>query len=180
MNLLGPNQEEAELGHFLDLVKSLGVRKYLEVGCRNGETFAKVMQVIGDGYGMAIDLPENADSKARLASVVHKARIDGAKVDAIWGNSNDPRVIAIAKSKSPFDLVLIDADHRYEGVKRDWENFHQLAPVIALHDIDAPDDHMSDGYLNGVGKFWREIKDGYRHEEFITPGSCMGFGIIYR
>jgi hypothetical protein len=58
--------------------------------------------------------------------------------------------------------------------------YQHLAPVIVLHDITAPRGHMSDGHPNGVGIFWNEIKGNFRHQEFVTTGSLMGFGVLHR
>lgn len=180
MKLIG-NQEEGELNKFLGLVRKLKVNRYLEVGCRNGDTFAAVMQVVRKGgFGLAIDLPENADSRSRLTEAASQSCLGGKPADVLFGNSHDPRIIASVKRSAPFDLILIDADHRYDSVALDWENYKAFASTIAFHDIAAPDGHLSDGRPNGVGRFWRELKEQYRHKEFITPGSCMGFGIIYQ
>jgi hypothetical protein len=46
--------------------------------------------------------------------------------------------------------------------------------LIGFHDINT----LKDEY--GVWKFWNEIKNNYKHSEFITPGSIrMGNGLIY-
>ena len=36
-----------------------------------------------------------------------------------------------------FDLILIDADHTYDGVKADFAAYGRRAPMIALHDFDG-------------------------------------------
>jgi hypothetical protein len=173
-------QDLAELQQFAELAIKLKVKRYLEIGCRKGGTFAKIMLVTGAEYGLAIDLPESQETKDELTAVanfVHSAT--GAAIDVIFGDSQNSEVVDLARTKGPFDLALIDADHRYVGVMNDWDNYHHLAPVIAIHDIAAPEGHISDGHINECGRFWRELKEGKRTEEFITPGSCMGFGIVY-
>lgn len=175
------NQDPIELAGFLALIRELGVRRYCEIGCRNGDTFLAVMETIGPGgTGLAIDLPENADSRRSLTATVRELRQMGANAFDAFGDSRAPAVRDAAVALAPFDLVLIDADHTYHGVRLDWLDYGGMAPVIAFHDAAAPDNHMSDGLPNGVGRFWREIKDRYRHQEIVTPGSNMGFGILFR
>lgn len=179
MQIIG-NQEQGELQRFLWLVRELGVRRYCEIGCRNGDTFGLVMAEIGPGgYGLAIDLPENTDSRYRLVQTAKTLRANAINVELVFASSHERNTIAKAQKAAPFDLILIDADHRYEGVKKDWDNYGTFADVIAFHDISAPNGHQSDGYPNGVGRFWKEVSAAFAHDEFVTPGSDMGFGILY-
>ena len=61
-----------------------------------------------------------------------------------------------------FDLIFIDGDHQYVGVKRDFENYRQLLSdrgVIMFHDVDP--DHVFKGAAAGeVWKFWDELDEG--------------------
>ncbi len=177
----GGNQDPAELAQFLALVKSLNVRRYLEIGCRNGDTFDAVMRTIGPGggFGLAIDIPENADAKAKLRGTVNDLNRDGMRCEVIFGNSQVSIVRQRAASYGPFDLILIDADHTYQGVKKDFEAYGNMAPIVALHDVAAPRGHMSDGKPNDVGVFWNEIKGRFKYDEFVTPGANMGFGVLF-
>jgi hypothetical protein len=183
-HIRGGDQDAAELEWFLALVKRLGVRRYLEIGSRNGDSFDAVMRAIGPGgYGLAVDLPENARALDNLRRTVADLGRDGIECEVLFGNSHisitENRII----SRQPFDLVLIDADHRYWGVKADFATYGKFAPVVALHDVGAPSGHQSDGYTNGVGDFWRELSGPggqLRTEEFITPGRHMGFGVVYQ
>lgn len=175
------NQNPLELEQFLLFAQNKNVKRYLEIGCRNGETFYRMMKTIGpQGFGMAIDLPENQSSQANLQNAVDQLRSEGIKnVFAKFGDCKDALMVRIANHHRPYDLVLIDADHRYDAAKRDFEIYHHCGRFIALHDIAAPHGHFSDGYPNGVPLLWSELKN--HHEittEIVEPGSNMGFGII--
>lgn len=69
---------------------------------------------------------------------------------------------AIKEYCDSFDLILIDGDHGYDGVKRDFENYRPLLSdrgVILFHDVDP--DHALKGALGGdVWKFWADLNEG--------------------
>ena len=73
------------------------------------------------------------------------------------------------------DFLFIDADHSYEGVKKDFEMYSLLVRkggIIAFHDI------IPSGYPK-VYKFWNEVK--YEYLEIIKDRNqnCYGIGIIF-
>ncbi|MBK1990747.1 class I SAM-dependent methyltransferase [Sphaerospermopsis aphanizomenoides BCCUSP55] len=81
---------------------------------------------------------------------------------------------------SEFDVVYIDADHSYHGMKRDFLNIGRYAKICAFHDINAAEyDHL-DG---GTRRCWNEIKLSYCQSASILEIShiaeeWMGIGII--
>ena len=75
------------------------------------------------------------------------------------------------------DFLFIDADHSYEGVKKDFEMYSLLVRkggIIAFHDI------VPSGYPT-VYKFWNEEKEKYEYLEIIKNRNqnCYGIGIIF-
>jgi predicted O-methyltransferase YrrM len=196
LNLRPPSryQDQEELRQFVEFCQARNVRRYLEIGSRWGDSFYAVMANLPIGsFGVSIDQSESAEKYKSLMATVGKLRAAGQDVLSLSGNSRDRAMVDAAKLQAPFDLVFIDGDHTLPGVKADWQNYHWLAPMVAVHDIAAPDDWMSDGKSNGVGKFWRELKAsagivrmsnpsfGIRETiEFVTPGSNMGYGIVVR
>lgn len=77
------------------------------------------------------------------------------------------------KCETKYDVIFIDGDHSYEGVKSDYINSLSLMNengIMIFHDIasiGAP----------GVVQFWNEIKNTHKSEEFIHGNTC-GMGII--
>jgi predicted O-methyltransferase YrrM len=188
-------QDPAELEWFVRMAQRLDVRSYLEIGSRFGDSFFAVMANLRPGaMGVSIDLPESPENAARLGATLAELNKLGQHCYLNFANSHNHLAHHFAKQfVAYYDLILIDGDHTYEGVKVDWDNYHRLGNVIAVHDIAAPDDWQSDGKPNGVQRFWRELvadrestirPDGlHTHptvQEFATPGSNMGYGVVFR
>jgi predicted O-methyltransferase YrrM len=84
----------------------------------------------------------------------------------------------------PLDLLFIDGDHSYEGVKADFANYSSLVRpggLIVLHDI-VPDYSTRHGkptanYTGGVPIFWQELKTKHKTSEFIEDQKQDGYGI---
>jgi hypothetical protein len=72
-----------------------------------------------------------------------------------------------------FDLIFIDADHRYVGVKRDFANYRELLSdrgVIVFHDVD-PDHAFKGGAGGEVWRFWNELDEGSKTTLCCTRSS---------
>lgn len=81
---------------------------------------------------------------------------------------------------SKFDVVYIDADHSYHGMKKDFVNVGRYAKICAFHDINAAEYDYLDG---GTRRCWNDIKLSYCQSATIIEIShiaeeWMGIGII--
>lgn len=105
-----------------------------------------------------------------------------SKTDII-GDSKSPETFRKLKEKlngRAINLLFIDGDHTYEGVKSDYLIYSSLVQdLIAFHDVII--------YKSSVAKFWNELIEAnkqIRNRTFITIGSWhhetyqMGTGII--
>jgi Methyltransferase domain len=185
-------QVPQELGDFLEFVRTENVRSYLEIGCRYGGTFGAVMRMLPKGsVGIAVDFPGgrfgDPNSPLHLLGTLMRLRDEGYAVDAVFGPSGAPEVfqrVFEQFGRTSLDLVLIDGDHAYHAVKRDFEMYAPLGHIVALHDIAAPDGFINRAGLQiDVGTYWRNdlLKRRFpRYCEIKTPGSEMGIGIIWR
>lgn len=175
-----------ELDAFVALLQEKSVRNYLEIGSRDGDTFHAVMSALPKGSrGVAVDLPGeawgSAKSKPRLLEAIADLRERGYKVDAIFGDSQAAGIRQMAMATGPYDAVFIDGDHRYDGVKADWENYGRMGRIVAFHDIAGGGYTASQGTVTiEVDRLWREIKDGFEHVEFVARDSIMGIGVILK
>lgn len=172
------SQQPRELSAFIELLRTHNVRSYLEVGARHGDTFCKIVKSLPHGStAVAVDLPQGpwggAYSQRHLKSYIEELNKLGYLAQCFFGNSQEIEV------PGTFDAIFIDADHRYEAVKADWERYKDKGKIIAFHDIAAK--NVSCGkYKVEVHKLWDEIKNDYIHKEFIMPDDDrpMGIGVL--
>ena len=186
------SQKDKELAGLIKEIQDANCTKYLEIGARQGNTFYDVMMSLPKGsIGVCVDLPAGAWGKSGtekyLAKVVEELKKEGYKIHMILGDSTDPKVIEKIKSFGPYDAALIDGDHRYEGVKKDWENYMPIVnKIIAFHDIDGRGvvQKSNPDLIVEVPTLWDELKQKWLHKEFIDneerPEAPMGIGVIYK
>lgn len=180
------SQDEFELRSFIALLQDHGVRRYLEVGSREGDTFHEVLKSLPAGStGLACDLPGGlwgkVTTRRKLEAAVNDLVTRGYPASTLFGDSKDRDVIEFVAGAGPYDAILIDGDHTYKGVKADWDNYRHMAPLIAFHDITgAGQAEKVYGRQVEVPVLWEEIKAaGYRTTEFIAPDSLMGIGVVF-
>lgn len=163
-------QDKHELLALQSIIKELGCRDYLEVGASNGISF----YVLGMAMRMYsslsfVDLGEEKLMKARCELLEDNSY----RINKFIGDSTSPVTVDDVRQNHPngFDVVLIDAKHTYDYVKRDYENYGSMAnKLLVFHDIGIPD----------VRQVWEETGGGL---EIMNPsnknkaGFNMGFGV---
>ena len=125
----------------------------------------------------------------RIAPYVHRA-IGVDKLDK-WSHLKDPKVEFYHMSTDEFygewkeeiDTLFIDANHSYEAVMADFENFFGLVKpngLIILHDSYPPEEkYRADGWCGGVWKVaWKIRTEWNDHCEIVTIPGSFGVSII--
>jgi cephalosporin hydroxylase len=172
---------KVEVEAMIETFKNSGAKKYLEVGARYGDTFYEVMRALPKGSkGVCVDLPGNVWGTPGTEKYLDKAckRLTalGYDITMILGDSTDPGIIKLVKDQGPFDAALLDGDHRYNGIKADFEAYAPMCKVVALHDIVGTGQRHDKNTYVEVPRFWEEIKTDVC-VEFVGPGSAMGIGV---
>jgi predicted O-methyltransferase YrrM len=98
----------------------------------------------------------------------------------IRGDSHSEEVATRVRDiTQSLDVLFIDGDHTYEGVKHDFVSYAPLVHpggIVAFHDI-AEHREQAGG---DVPRFWNEVKTSYRHEEIIeNREQGFGIGVLY-
>ncbi|MBL8084211.1 MAG: class I SAM-dependent methyltransferase [Candidatus Obscuribacter sp.] len=145
------------------------LRRMLEVGFAAGITNTLLNKFFGFDEIVAMDTFDGPPSTNVLW-----ANLRFKNLTLVCGDSGSERSISTARSLGPFDLIFIDGDHSYEGVKRDIENYSPMLSefgVFAMHDIAAD--------WTGVPKAWRELvgSGNWSTSEFVCPIYQRPFGI---
>lgn len=182
---ISPFQIRSEITAFLDMMAALAPRVIMEVGTANGGSLFLLTRVAApDALLISIDLPGGRfgggypEWKGPLFRAFARP---GQEIVLIRANSHDPataaRVSTLLEGKE-VDLLFIDGDHSYDGVKSDFEMYSPLVRtggIVAFHDIvTGPESDVG-----GVPRFWRELKATSRAWEIVADWSQGGYGIGY-
>lgn len=162
-------QVPGEAGVFLAAMQAANVQTVLEVGTGESGGFARFMVEVLGWNVVSLDLNKPTPN-------------GGAAWPDGWAFvQGDTRTLPLKSIPTPdgglFDLVFIDGDHSYDGVKNDYERFAHLGRIVGFHDV-APDSWFTEGV-----DYWREISrvNGVLREgwhEIILPQSRAGIGWV--
>lgn len=152
----------------------------LEIGSRYGETLRFLAASMRGKRIVCVDLPDaeghgDPNCLPMLIDRVNWLNDHGYEIDLIVGNSHDPEVKKKVEDRGPYDVVFIDGDHSYEGVKQDWEDYGKMGNMVIFHDIN-PENGL------GVSRVWHDILRtplGHNCQEFIATKSPMGIGRVF-
>ncbi len=159
---IGISQNKNELIDFIAWIKNKNIKNILEIGTDKGGNFYLLSNLEKDGVKISIDLPSarfgeqiNVDERNKILKQCP------GKIHLINGNSQDPSIIKqvefILKSEK-LDLLFIDGDHTYTGVRQDYNNYVNFVKdggAVVFHDIINSESHKNQNV--GVNKFWNEI-----------------------
>lgn len=182
-------QYEDEIAEFVELVRSSNIKSYLEVGAKFGGSLWRIAQALQPGSRIVVvDLPHGTikweKSKVSLEACLARLEQMGHETHLIWGDSTKPDVVQQVRALGPFDLALIDANHTMPYLEKDWENYGEIARLVAFHDISwhRPADWPATYSRIDVPQFWQQIRDDYPYKEIkLDPtGRDNGIGVLWR
>jgi len=182
-DLIRPLQVRSEILKLLEIIKLRKSKYILEIGTSNGGTLFLFTRVASDDACIiSIDLPLGPygggypswkipffKSFAKDRQKIFLLRLDSHLEFSL------EKIKSLLAGKE-LDLLFIDGDHSYEGVKTDFHMYKPLVRkegLIIFHDIVPV---ISDSGCQG-SKFWNEVRLRYETTEIIENNKQNGFGL---
>lgn len=178
----GAIQHVRELSDFTDLARALRPETVVEIGTAQGGVFWLLCQVARpDAMLISMDLPiEQRFSGGESIHVpLESFAQPGQTVRGIYGDSHSQGCLDRLRRElagRPIDLLFIDGDHTYKGVRQDFEMYSPLVRpggLIAFHDIINRQWKQCE-----VHRLWEELaSDPSLQPRAIIDATCRPYGI---
>jgi predicted O-methyltransferase YrrM len=180
---ISPGQKKSEILSLLMKASKQGLRSVAEIGTCRGGTYYLLCKASEDAatiITLDIELPLWRKRLVKSFAGPRQTAI------AIKGDSHQQGTINLVRRlvQGGLDLLFIDGDHSYKGVRKDFLGYSHLVKKggwIAFHDV-VPDFYSRygirmGGWTGGVPKFWDEVKRKYKHFEIVDNPRQDGAGI---
>ena len=178
-HLLQIPDELCELIFFLkkyEKENKLSLKSFLEIGFSHGLTNTILNKFFNFTKNVAVDrLGAHLNGTTLLANLRFKNLV------LLSSDTNSKNTIENIKKLGLYDIIFIDADHKYESVKKDYynyKNFLSKKGLIIMHDIFLPN--------SGSKKFWNELKSRNKRKLKFKEIICKkypfkyGIGVLYK
>lgn len=157
---------------------------YLEIGSRHGGSLYAISNFLEKSSKIiSIDLPNSVwgfeGTEKKLKEVMKKLQLKGYCSHLILADSQKIETkIKLLKylGFEKLDILFIDADHSFNGVKRDWDLYSSLVKlggIIVFHDIVQKNNLPK----VEVWKLWTNLKNKYPIKEFVCE---YGIGLLVK
>lgn len=191
-------QNRYEITEYLKIIQQKKPKVIVEIGtARGGMLYCLCQLAAPDALIISIDEPgaPNCGGQTDIERQFYSSFISpGQRIEFIPANSHfHTTLMQLEKllDNKKVDVLFIDGDHSYGGVKIDFEMYSPFAAddgLITFHDIRLIPKYWGSG--NEVGVFWDEISKQYEVTEIVDPNGickpirprgvepCWGIGIL--
>ena len=159
-----------------EIKNKLNFKSFLEIGFSHGITNTILNKFFNFSTNVAVDiLGAHLNGTTLLANLRFKNLI------LFCTDTNLKNTIQSVKKLGLYDAIFIDADHKYESVKKDYFNYRDFLSekgLIIMHDIFLPS--------SGSKKFWQELKKKNKGKFTFKEIICKkypfkyGIGVLYK
>lgn len=173
-------QVPREYASLLMLLKESKPKTYLELGIGNGGSFAMACFMMQESLESAVAVDCLAYRDLNIGQCEEEinnfVKLNPEhKAQKTFINSTTDAFFLALEDDSKFDVIFIDADHSYEGARKDFVNsLKHIADdgLIIFHDINSD-------ACPGIQRIWQEIKTQIPNQctEFIHSNTC-GIGVV--
>ena len=176
------HQIHSEIKGLIELIDEHKPNSYIEIGMADGGTHFLIRKLC-----KSIKLSIAVDTDIRNKYLLNRIT-PIEKSHYVCGFSNNLKTINRVKrlvgEEQKVDVLFIDGDHSYDGVKQDFDNYNGLVRkggLIVFHDIiedwGTRYGKKTNKYTGGVPTFFAEVKNDYQSHLFIDNAEQDGFGI---
>lgn len=177
------NQRHAEWKQLMDLLLKRGFpTRIIEIGTGRGGSSYFWSRLAGpDGKVVTVDIEPEAK---QYVDVYNRPP---SNLTCVTGSSFADATVQQVRSimgEGPVNLLYIDGDHTYDGVKRDFETYRQFCgpdTLVVFHDVQPDAAHRGGAETASksgeVFEFWHELRGQYESREIIAERDQDGFGL---
>jgi predicted O-methyltransferase YrrM len=183
-------QIPSEITGFLRILEAKPPQSVLEIGTARGGTLFLLTRVAApEALLISVDLKRGqfgGGYPAWRGRLYRSFAREAQRVELVVEDSHEPhtgRRIRRLLNGRYLDLLFVDGDHTYDGVKQDFADYSPLVRpggLVAFHDI-VPGGPGKHGDPGGVPAFWQELKAAHPEATELVQdwewGSC-GIGLI--
>lgn len=184
---ISAQQVPTEIMELATLVAEAKAKTIIEIGTSRGGTLFVLCRLAPPGSTIvSLDMPGAGFGEAYSAQHAQLFNLfpsKGQLLHVVTANSHDSgtrRRVESLLAGQRVDLLFIDGDHSYEGVKKDFDMYSPLVDesgIVVFHDI-AEDTKFGSCE---VKRFWDKIKLEFRHREIIANPhqGWAGVGVLW-
>jgi hypothetical protein len=147
-------QYPSQFAPYLRWLSNQNIESYLEIGCRHGGTFIATLEYCNRFHPI-----KHAACVDLMDSPILREYLQTRSFDYQIASSTSESFRNFSRSRA-WDLVLIDGDHSWEGVKADFDTIKNNARLIALHDICS-------AVCPGVEQMWNDIRSSASDDHIV-------------
>ncbi|MDH3611068.1 MAG: class I SAM-dependent methyltransferase [Nitrosopumilus sp.] len=178
-----PHQNKEELFMLLELLAFSKPKRIMEIGTSEGGTLFLLCKILDpQGSIFSLDLLHGeggGEFYPEWKNLFYESFVSNNQTMYLLRENSQEKLtyekIDKILGEQKLDFLLIDGDHSYEGVKKDFELYRGLIKkdgLIAFHDINDENNKNVE-----VKNFWDEIKFDYDTFEILDEFQGVGYGI---